>query len=78
MTDQVVIDAAERFAKKPLPSEATVDRLWMRGKPEEFRAFFAPSVKALPFVSAEWHNDGLTRRPMTITPTASAASTSPN
>jgi hypothetical protein len=50
MTDHVIIDAAERFAKKALPP---VDPLWTR-TPEEKRTRFAPSVKTLPFVSAEW------------------------
>lgn len=48
MTDQVIIDAAERFAKKPLPPN--IDPLWT-WTPEETRAMFAPSVKALPFTS---------------------------
>jgi hypothetical protein len=56
MTDRV-INAAERFTKKPLPSEATVDPLWTRGNPNEFRSMFLPSVKALPFVSEEWKNE---------------------
>jgi hypothetical protein len=54
MTDQVIIDAAARFARKTVP--AGVDPLWTR-TPEETRALFAPSVKTLPFVSVEWKND---------------------
>ena len=54
MSDHVIIDAAARFAKKPLPPN--IDPLWTR-TPEETRAMFAPSVKALPFVSSEWAND---------------------
>ena len=53
MSDHVVIAAAERFARKPLPP---IDPLWTR-TPDETRALFAPSVKALPFVSREWRND---------------------
>jgi len=48
MTDQVIIDAAERFAKKPMPTG--VDPLWTR-TPEETRSLYAPSVKSLPFAS---------------------------
>jgi hypothetical protein len=53
MNEHVTIDAAVRFAKKPMPP---VDPLWTR-TPDETRAMFAPSVKALPFVSSEWRND---------------------
>jgi hypothetical protein len=45
MTDHVIIDAAERFAKKPIPPG--VDPLWT-WTPEETRSLFAPSVKSLP------------------------------
>jgi hypothetical protein len=54
VTRRTIIDAAERFAKKPLPP--AVDPLWTR-TPEETRAMLAPSVKALPFVSSQWAND---------------------
>jgi hypothetical protein len=54
MTDHMIIDAAKRFAKKPMPPN--IDPLWTR-TPDETRAMVAPSVKSLPFVSAEWHND---------------------
>jgi hypothetical protein len=54
MSDHVIIDAAERFAKKPMPPQ--IDPPWTR-TPEETRAMFAPSVKTLPFVSSEWKYD---------------------
>jgi hypothetical protein len=50
MTDQVIVDAAARFAKKPMP--LGVDPLWTR-TPDETRALYVPSVKALPFTSEE-------------------------
>jgi hypothetical protein len=55
MTDQVIIDAAARFAKKPMPPSTDPDD--SRWTTDELRAMFAPSVKTLPFVSAEWHNE---------------------
>ena len=50
-----IIEAAERFAKKPMPPSTDPDDL--RWTPDELRAMFAPSVKRLPFVSTEWHNE---------------------
>jgi hypothetical protein len=44
-----IIDAADRFAKKPMPpSTDPEDSRWT---PDELRAMFAPSVKGLPFTS---------------------------
>jgi hypothetical protein len=54
MTDNV-ISLAARFAKKPMPPSTDPDD--SRWTPDELRAMFVPSVKALPFVSAEWHNE---------------------
>jgi hypothetical protein len=54
MTEHRIINAADHFAKKPIP--ARVDPLWTR-TPDETRAMFCPSVKTLPFVSTEWRND---------------------
>jgi hypothetical protein len=51
MSDHVIIDAAARFARKPLPPNVAQ---WTS---DEARAMFCPSAKALPFVSTEWHNE---------------------
>jgi hypothetical protein len=49
MTDQVIIDAAERFGKKPLPPAA---KLMPEGG-----ATFKTAMKMLPFVSPKWKNE---------------------
>jgi hypothetical protein len=63
MTEHVVIDAAERFAKKkPLPTNG---RPWSSTEEAQVlsalgryqRAALQPSMKTLPFVSPTWQNE---------------------
>lgn len=67
MNEHVIIDAAERFAKKPMPPSIYPDD-W-RWTPDQLRSMFTPSAKKLPFVSAEWENEYWPKSMWTDVPT---------